>query len=287
MPRPVLALAALIASLVLCAGARPAAQATTAPAPKAAPSPDYSIGPEDVLAVTVYDEGGLSGKYPVELDGTFTFPYIGRITAAGLTIREFESSLRTRLADGFFKNPQIAVTVDTYRSRRVFVLGEVKTPGTLQLTGELSLVEAISRAGSLTENASDIVQIVRGGQGAGPAATHSAGIDPGGKQLYSVNLRTHRAGGSTTMLQDGDTVFIARLEPVYVYGQVKNPGSYPLRADTTVLQALTLAGGGTPTGAVNRTRIIRTVDGEKREYRASLTDIVQPGDTLMVPERFF
>ena len=270
MPRPPFLFAALLAGALSLVATRAAAQAPPAAAasPAVTNSPDYNIGPEDVLAVTVYDEADLSGKYAVELDGTFTFPYIGRITAAGLTIREFEAALRGRLADGFFKNPQIAVAVDTYRSRRVFVLGEVKTPGTLPLTGELSLVEALTRAGSLTEQASDVVTIVRGGHGAGPAAMHSAGIDPGGKQVYQVDLRTLRSAGRTTMLQDGDTVFVGRLEPIYVYGQVKNPGSYPIRAETTVLQALTLAGGGTPTGAVNRTRIIRTVGGEKRDTGA-------------------
>ena len=309
MPRPLVSLAALIACVLVClaipavaqqaAPAQPPAQpaappakppaappATAASVPHAAP-PDYRIGAEDVLTVTVYDEAELTGNYAVELDGTFTFPHIGRFTAGGLTIREVETSLRSRLADGFFKNPQVAVTVSTYRSRRVFVLGEVKTPGALSLTGEMSLMEAIARAGSVTEASSDDVVVVRGGQGAGPATTHSAGIDPGGKQVYRVNLRAMKTGASTTMLQDGDTVFVGRLEPIYVYGQVKNPGSYPIRADTTVLQALSLAGGSTPTGAVNRTRIIRTVEGQKQEYKAALTDIVQPGDTVMVPERFF
>jgi polysaccharide biosynthesis/export protein len=292
-PRPIVWLASVVMLTIACASGRVAAQEkpATKPAAPAAPAvsapPDYHIGPEDVLAVTIYDEAELSGKYAVEIDGTFTFPYIGRITAGGLTIRDFEASLRKRLADGFFKNPQVAVAVDTYRSRRVFVLGEVKTPGTVQLTGELSLIEAIARAGSMTEGASDDVLIVRGGQGSGPAITHSAGVDPGGKEMRQINLRTMKTDAATTMLQDGDTVFVGRVEPIYVYGQVKNPGSYPIRANTTVLQALTLAGGGTPTGAVNRARLIRIVDGEKKEYRAALTDLVQPGDTLMVPERFF
>jgi polysaccharide export outer membrane protein len=267
----------------------PAPAAATAPAAARAPvtAPNYRIGPEDVLSITLYDEASLGGKYAVELDGTFTFPFIGRVEAAGRTLRDVETALRTRLSDGYFKDPQVAVSVDTYRSRRVFVLGEVKTPGTLQITGELSLTEAIARAGSVTEHASDDVQIVRGGQGSGPATTHSEGVDPDGKQVHRLNLRTGKAAAAAAMLQDGDTVFVGKLEPVYVYGQVKNPGSYPIRANTTVLQALSLAGGGTPTGAVNRTRIIRTVSGEKKEYRAALTDIVQPGDTVMVPERFF
>jgi polysaccharide export outer membrane protein len=262
-----------------------------AAAPPAAPrlttQPDYEIGPEDVLAITVFDQADLSGKYAVELDGTFTFPFVGRVQAAGLTIRAFETALRNSLADGFFKNPQITVAVEAYRSQRVFVIGEVKTPGTLSLTGGLTLIEAIARAGSVTEDASDDVVIVRGGRGAGPATTHSAGVEANGKEVVHVNLRRLQQGGDGVTLRDGDTVFIGRVEPIYVYGQVKAPGSYPVRAQTTVLQALSLAGGGTPTAAVNRTRVIRVVNGEKKEYRVSLNDVVYPGDTIMVPERFF
>jgi polysaccharide export outer membrane protein len=249
--------------------------------------PDYEIGPEDVLAVTVFDQADLSGKYAVELDGTFTFPFIGRVKAAGLTIRAFEAALRASLADGFFKNPQVTVAVEAYRSQRVFVIGAVKTPSTLPLTAELTLIEAITRAGSMTEDASDDIVIVRGGRGAGPAATHTAGVEADGKQVLHVNLRRLQQGGSGVTLQDGDTVYVGRLEPIYVYGQVKSPGAYPIRAETTVLQALSLAGGGTPTAAVNRTKVIRVVNGEKKEYRVTLSDRVYPGDTITVPERFF
>ena len=262
-------------------------QPEAATASRLTTQPDYQIGPEDVLAVTVFDQPDLSGKYAVELDGTFTFPFIGRVTAAGQTIRAFETALRTSLADGFFKNPQVTVAVEAYRSQRVFVLGEVKMPGTLPLTGGLTLMEAITRAGSTTEEASNDVVVIRAGRGAEPATTHPAGAQAAGKQVVHVNLRQVQQGAGGVVLQDGDTVIVGRLEPVYVYGQVKSPGSYPIRDQTTLLQALSLAGGGTPTAAVNRTRVIRVVNGEKKEYRIGLADLVQPGDTIMVPERYF
>jgi polysaccharide export outer membrane protein len=255
-------------------------------------STDYAIGPQDVLAIVVFDQPDLSGKYAVEIDGSFTFPYIGRIKAGGLTIRAFEHELRTRLGDGFFKDPQIAVSVESYKSQRIFITGEVRTPGAFPLTGELTLLDAIAKAGFATLDASDEVTVIRGGRGAGPAAAPNASnpSEKDSKALVTVSLKALQSGDAiaqNVLLQDGDTVFVGRAEPVFVYGQVKNPGSYPIRAETTVLQALSLAGGATAVGAVNRIRIIRVVNGERKEYRAALTDFVQPGDTVMVPERFF
>jgi polysaccharide export outer membrane protein len=246
---------------------------------------DYVIGAQDVLSIAVFDQTDLGGKYAVELDGSFTFPLVGRVKAGGMTIREFETDLKVRLADGFFKNPQITVAVEQYRSQRVFVTGEVRNPGSYALTGDMTLIEALAKAGSTTQNASDEVLVVRGARGQDQAA---AAAD--GRETIRLTLQQLQSGAAAVFnldLRDGDTIYVARAELTYVLGQVKNPGSYPIRSDTTVLQALSLAGGVTPTGAMNRTRVIRSTDGTKTEIRAKLTDIVQPGDTIMVPERFF
>src|SRR5688500_7552158 len=114
---------------------------------------NYVIGAHDVLTIAVFDQEDLGGKYPVDADGTFTFPLIGRVKAGGLTLRQLETELRRMLMDGFFKNPQISVAVEQYRSQRIFIVGEVRNPGTYPLTGEMSLIEAISRAGSTLPSA--------------------------------------------------------------------------------------------------------------------------------------
>ena len=75
---------------------------------------------------------------------------------------------------------------------------------------------------------------------------------------------------------------------MYVFGQVKSPGAFSLqRKNTTVLQALSLAGGVTDRGAISRVKIIRIVGGDKKEIRVKLNDLVHAGDTIVVPERFF
>jgi polysaccharide biosynthesis/export protein len=249
---------------------------------------NYVIGPQDVLAINVFDQADLGGKYTVEADGTFSFPLIGRVKAGGLTLREFEHEITKQLADGYFTNPHVSVAVEQYRSQRVFVVGEVRQPGPVPLTGGMTLIEALARAGSTLPSSSGEVAIVRlkdRRPGAGPTL-------PGATEASEViraSIRTLESGSMSQNieLQDGDTIFVPRAESVYVFGQVKNPGSYPMQKDTTVLQALSLAGGVTENGAMNRIRIVRLVGDKRTEIRVGQGDIVKPGDTIVVPERFF
>ncbi len=259
------------------------------PARAADQSPDYVVGPQDVLAITVWDQADLSGKFTVEADGSFTFPLIGRVHAGGLTLRAVEAEMVKKLADGYFKNPQVTVMVDTYRSQRVFIVGEVRVPGTYTLTGSMSLIEALSRAGSTTPAASSEVIIVHAPEGkgaSGPVLPEQSSPS----QTVHVDLNDLQRGGAAEniTLRDGDTVFVPRAATIYVFGQVKNPGAYALQTKgTTVMQALALAGGVTDRGAAGRVKIVRIVNGAKKEIKVKLTDLVQPDDTLVVPERFF
>ena len=249
---------------------------------------DYVIGPQDVIAVTVWDQDSLSGKFSVEADGTFSFPLIGRVKAGGLTLRQLEADLKTKLKDGYFKDPQLSVSVEQYRSQRVFIVGEVRNAGTYPLTGDMTLIEALARAGSTLPSASDEVLLVRkkGGANAdGPALPSDDSTD-----VTRIDLKELQSGiafDQNLQLKDGDTIFVARAETVYVFGFVKNPGAYPIKKDTTVLQALSLAGGVTDRGATGRIKVVRLVDGKKVELKAKLDFIVKPFDTIMVPERFW
>jgi polysaccharide biosynthesis/export protein len=248
---------------------------------------DYVVGPQDVLTITSYDQADLSGKFSVEADGTFTYPLVGRFRAGGLTLRQVETGLKKQLVDeGYFRNPQITVAVETYKSQKVFIVGEVRMPGTYTLSGDMNLVEALARAGSTLPTAGGEAIIVHAGDSAsGPTLPTTDDTN-----VARVNLRDLEQGKASqnAVLRDGDTVFVPRAESVYVFGEVKNPGAYTLqRQSTTVLQALALAGGVTPRGTTARVRIMRTEDGEDREIHAKLRDIVRPGDTIIVPERFF
>jgi polysaccharide biosynthesis/export protein len=269
----------------------------TACAPLAAAAPDgpaaYVVGPNDVLAITVFDQPQLTGKYVVQADGTLTFPLLGRLATNGLTMRQIEDEVRTRLASGgFLMQPQVGVSVDQYRSQQVFVMGEVRQPGSLQFTGSMDLIEALARAGAATERADGEAVIVRSKPGIVPdlAALERArsGAD---SDVIRVNLQKLQAGelSQNVALRSGDTLFVPRARSVFVSGQVKSAGEYVIRKGMTVRQVIAVAGGVTDRGSTRRIQIIRHVDDNTADVTidASLQDLVQAGDTIVVRDRFF
>jgi polysaccharide export outer membrane protein len=279
-------------ALMLAALANQAFAQTAAYTATPAVTRDYVVGPQDVLNITSQDDPTLSGKFTVEADLTFTFPLLGRVRAGGLTLREVESQLQAKLVDqGFFKDPQIMVSIEQYKSQKVFIVGEVRNPGAYALSGDMRLVEALALAGSTLPTAAGEVVIV-------PAGSDSMMVKPAsiveaeasGTPVVRVNLRELQNGAfqQNVQLAGGDTVFVLKAENIYVFGQVKNPGAYPLQQDvTTVLQGLALAGGVTDRGATSRVEIVRTVNGEQKKLKVKLEDALLPGDTIVVPQRFF
>jgi len=253
-----------------------------------APQNDYVIGRQDVLNVTVFDQPELSGKFTVGADGTFTFPLLGRVETAGLTLRELEAELKKRLAAGFVRNPQVTASLDQFRGRRVFVFGAVSSPGMYPLSDYTTLIETLAKAGY---NAASEAIVVRVPGAKGPVMPDEAAES----QVIRVNLREFekevQSGQMTrnVILEDGDTIFVPRFDPtrVFVSGEVRAPGAYSIPDGTTVLQAITLAGGLTERASTGRIRISRLVDGKQKTIKAALGDAVQPGDTIIVPERYF
>jgi polysaccharide export outer membrane protein len=244
---------------------------------------NYVVGPEDVLTVTVFNEGQLSGRFRVENDGHFSYPFLGRIKAGGSTAAEIEKLLRTKLADGYLRNPQVTVEIDQFRSQSVFVMGEVRTPGKYVLSGSVTLIEALAQAGSPTPNAGNQVLILHPKEPAKGAPT----LELADADVQQVNLRDIETGklSKNVTIRDGDTIFVPKADRFFVIGLVRNPGSYPLDANMTVLQAVSLAGGVSERGSTRRVRITRVIGGKRKDFDAKPTDLVQPGDTITVRQR--
>jgi polysaccharide biosynthesis/export protein len=248
----------------------------------------YQLGHGDILKVAVWSQPELSGEFTVDVAGAITLPLIGSVKAAGQTIAQVESDIRSRLADGYVVNPQVAIGVAQFKSQRVFVVGEVRTPGVVPLSGTLTLIEALSRVGSLTEFAGGELVVIRppeGKQVDGPVLSG----DPGAREVLRLDIQALQAKGPTSniQLEDGDTIVIPRAEVIYVTGQVNAPGTYNYERDMTLLRAISKASGVNEMGSDKRLKLLRIVDGKRIELKASMGDKVQPGDTIVVGTRWF
>jgi polysaccharide export outer membrane protein len=275
-------LALLLGTLGQATAAQPAGQETTRPL-----SHDYIVGAQDVLKVTVFGVAELTRDVTVDTDGTFDFPLIGRVKAAGLTVRAIETELKARLSKGFLVNPTVTVDVGAYRSQTVYVLGEVRDPGRKTLAGNASIMSALAEAGFTTNAGSYVIISHR------PARSDSAEgpvlpTDTGAAQIRVIRKDLEMGRAMNVRLQDGDTIFVPKAETFFISGFVRSPGSFAIDGDLNVLQALALAGGATDQAAQNRITIDRVIDGKLTHVKVtSLTDPVKPGDTIIVPRRFF
>jgi polysaccharide biosynthesis/export protein len=300
-----------IGTLALCA----VALGWLSPSPAHAQEP-YEIGPGDVLQVTVLGQASFSGEFTVGTDGIMPYPFLGKVKASAMSPAELERKLTTLLSEGYLRRPQVAVAVKLFKSKKVYVTGEVKVPGPYGLRPERTLLSLLQDVGELPPSAGHEVLVVRqppmppptpepppAGENGDPEANASPAPSPPpmprpgpalpgevpGSEVFRINLRELRAGypDRDIHLQVGDTVFVPKAAQIYVTGHVARPGSFRFEEGQTVFQALALAGGATERGSEKGVRIIRMVDGRRRELKAKPADIVQAEDTLHVPERFF
>ena len=128
--------------------AKPVAPAASSPV--APNDPDYKIGPQDVLTITVWKEPDVSREVPVRPDGKISLPLLNDVDAAGLTPMQLASSLTESLKK-FISSPQVTVMVKEINSRRVYVIGEVVRAGTFPLLPKMTVLQIVSSCGGFTQ----------------------------------------------------------------------------------------------------------------------------------------
>jgi len=247
---------------------------------------DYTLGPEDVLRIIIYGHDDFSREVVLSSDGSFLYPFIGQVRAAGLTVQQLSEYMARRLEDGYLVAPQIAITVTQYRSQQVYILGAVKSPGVQTLKHNTTLLELISAAGGPTPEAGQEVIIARAKENDERSRT---GNRQGSTESIRVNLEKLLAGEVVQRIEidSGDTVYIPKGEFFFISGEVQKPGRYLLERDITVAKAIILAGGPTKFAATKRATVQRLVKGQRLEYRADMNDILQSEDILVVPQSIF
>ena len=271
----------LVAGLVLAAWM---------PAP--ARGQEYTIGPGDVLTITVWGQADLSRDYTVDPDGSAPFPLIGRVMAARRSPNELAAHLTERLGKDYLVNPQVIVTVKEYLSQKVQVLGAAERPGLYYLTGPTTLLDLLSKAGGFASTAGKQVLLIRN---TGPSDSPGAAL--------RLSLDKIQAGdpSENTRVQSQDIVIVSKAQvpgSYFVFGEVQKPGAYPIDKETNILEGITLAGGFTPKAAPGRTRVIRSTPQGQKVIEVDMNDIIRRGrearsvllqesDFVVVPESFF
>jgi polysaccharide biosynthesis/export protein len=250
---------------------------------------EYRVGARDLLEIVVVGESELSGKYTVRADGSFEFPLVGTVKIGGLTATEIETRLRQLLGDGYLRYPQVSVRVLDFESQRIFVGGDVAKAGNVRLTGSLTLLEALAQAGGVEPTAGSDVFVLRRFTDGGPITGPVVAGQPGVREIARVSLEDLQSGRATDNvgLQNGDTIFVPKAGSIYVKGAVNNPGPLPYQRGLTIMEAINAAGGETKEGKPASAEIERIVGGEKKRLKTKPTDPLKPGDTVIVPTRWF
>ncbi len=241
-----------------------------------------TIAVKDQVKVTVVGTELPSGPFTVEADGTIDYPYLGRVDARGLTARALGESIARRLvaAQVLVGTPQVTVDLQQTPSKTVTVSGAVNTRGEFLFAGELTVFDALVKAGGAAVDAGDEILLIRAPKGGGTAASDAA------DDVLTLSRRQIESGEfqRSGLVEDGDRIIVSRARQVFIDGYVNRPGGYTIEAGMTLRQALSLAGGVTELGAVNRVRVLR--NGKRVEDVELDATVVQPGDTITVPKRF-
>jgi polysaccharide export outer membrane protein len=254
-----------------------------APAPASAPEvagppvavdANFKLGIGDQVVVQLIDGNGQeSDSRPVvSADGKVLIPLLGEVPALGLKSAELAQAIQDGLTKGkFYVKPVVRVTVTGVASSYVTVLGEVGTGGMQPLDRAYHLSDMIARVG------------VHSGEGVGTIVlTHANGES----KRYTLEDIATGASGGDPLLQAGDKIYIpaAAKEMIYISGQVRSPGAFPLSKDMTVRDAIARGGGLTELGSERKLKLFRK-NVQVKDVKPDTS--LQPGDILQIGERLF
>lgn len=272
----------LSALLLLIALITPPLAAPQTPPPIPAEK-DYIIGPEDLLEIQVWGNKDLNQTVFVRPDGRTSLPLVGEIAVAGKSVQQLQDHL-TNVYEKTVKGAVVTVIVKEIRSRPVYFIGGFGKPGVMQLTRDLTLLQAISINGGVLPNAD----------------AEKGFLLRGDKRIpIDFNRLVQRGDMSQNpKLEPGDSVVVPLADAVYVNGEVKVPGAVKYTGDLTILKALTLVGGLTPLAAPGRVDIVRGNSEKKERIRVDVDKMMrspdeypdarlQPNDIIFVPQRLF
>ncbi|MFJ5444669.1 polysaccharide export protein EpsE [Methylobacillus methanolivorans] len=238
---------------------------------------DISLGPGDILRISVFEQPDLSLEVRVSDSGTITYPLIGEIMVGGETTANVERKIAAKLEQGgFLKNPHVSIIVTQMQSKQISVLGQVNRPGRYPLDTARSLADILALAGGISPEGGDVITLIQNTDG----VVSKKDIDLA-EMMRSGNMQEN------IVLSAGDIIFVDRVLKFYIYGEVQRPSQYRLEHNMTVLQALSVGGGLTARGTERGIKIKRKVGDVMEVLKVKHDDIVLPNDIIYVEESLF
>lgn len=280
----------LIAFIAAVALALPmAAQDLSFQSPISAAAIDARIGSRDVLEIKVAQDPSVNARVTVSDDGRITLNLLGKVEVGGLSTSQAELKLKTLLEAQYIKKADVSVQVVEYGSKPISVVGAVTKPGSIGVSGNISLVQAITAAGGLANGYGKTLYVLRTGAN-------------GLTEQLSIDIEDLMVNGNPDLnipLAPNDVVNVQMDQPItiYVWGEVMRPGNVSFRRSQspTLMQAIASAGG--PTDRASKTaKISRTVNGKtvviQTNYRSVANGDKQDiplldGDTIFLKESVF
>ncbi len=251
------------------------------------PLGDYQLAPGDSIRVFVYQYPDLTYDTRVTESGEITYPLVGALKLAGLTVAAAEAKITEALKDGgYIRQPQVHIVVEV-EGNQVSVLGQVTHPGLfpLQKVGT-HLSEVLANAGIVVANTLGTGQ---GTSGAETVTVTGSRADKPFRRVIDLNTLFADANGTDDIVVfGGDVVYVSPAPVYYVYGQVQRPGTYSIAHEMTIEQAIAQAGGPTIGGSEGRLRLDRRgSDGAIRHTHPNEDDLIHSDDVLYVPTSIF
>jgi len=256
------------------------------PPPEKTTGMAYRVGTGDTLKVIAYQHSEISGDFPVDEDGTITFPLLDKVKVAGQTTTEIASHLEAALEKDFYVDVQVQVDVSEYHSQPVTIFGEVGRPGTYYLKGHTTLTQFLAEVGGLRTTAGPTVELRRTEDVDGKST-------PKTYSFATEDLLSGEDNGFS--LTAGDVISVSAKQLYFVTGEVSRPGQYVLQHGMTLMQAITQA-GGVGKFASQSVELHRETDGKKKILEFDLGRIrrgkdtdpqIQPNDVIIIKRRFF
>lgn len=239
---------------------------------------DYVIGGGDLIQISIFEAPDLNTETRVSARGGVTLPLLSTVQIAGLSIREAEQHVEQLYRDKYLQDPHITIFVKEQFGSKITLMGALKKPGTFDFYARMNLMDVLAMAEGLSETAGRIVQIRRKGEADAPPQSLIIDLDQMVKEGQDeLNVA----------IKGGDVVYVPEAGSVYVDGAVRKAGSYPIRQEMSVQEAVVAAGGLQSFADAKNIKLIRYVGKGRREVAKVSLDDMQRGEAaeLKVQDR--